>query len=293
MYIVIGANGFLGSYVVRSLVRNTDEEIIATYHGNEERLYYPRVNWMKLDVTSIDDIKHLAAFAENTAECKIFYFAACHNLDLVKREPEFARNINITALKNFLEIFADAQCLYFSSTDCVYGENTDDFPCYKENDPKSPVSEYGKQKLEAESLVTSRGFNAVRLPYMIGPSLLENKKHFFDSIVNETGSGKDFNLADGLWRSALDYNSVAEILVTLSFKKEVPQILNLCADESLSKYDVGLLIAKEHNLPLEHIIKTPEEEIMKLFFEKRTSSTAMDNSLLKSVLKIDKIKIKI
>lgn len=293
MYIVIGANGFLGSYVVKSLVKNTDEEIIATYHGKKESLYSPRVNWVKLDVTDIDSIKKLEQLVENTAECRIFYFAACHNIDLVKREPDFARSINITALKSFLEVFSDAGCLYFSSTDCVYGENTKDIKAFKESDPTCPVSEYGKQKLDAENLVKSYGFNVIRLPFMIGPSLLENKKHFYDNITEKTANGESFTLADGLWRSALDYESVAEILVKLSFTKNVPQTLNLCGDESLSKYDVGVMIAKKHNLPMEHIIKTPEAEIMKLFYETRTSSTAMDNSLLKSVLSVDEIKIKI
>ncbi len=293
MYIVIGANGFLGSYVVKNLVKSTDEEIIATYHSNSEKLYSPRVTWLKLDITSREDILRLEQIAENTAECKIFYFAACHNLDLVKREPDFARSINITALQNFLKIFKSARCLYFSSTDCVYGENTPEIKAFKEDDITCPVSEYGKQKLEAEGLVTSYGFNVVRLPYMIGASLLENKKHFYDSIVTETAKGKDFTLAHGLWRSALDYDSVADILIKLSLKKNVPSVINLCGDESLSKYDIGQMIAQKYNLPNEHIIKTPESEIMQLFYETRASSTAMDNSLLKSVLGVDEIKIKI
>lgn len=293
MYIVVGANGFLGSYVVKSLVTDTDEEIIATYHGSRENLYYPRVNWVNLDVTDAESVAKLEQLIENTAECKIFYFAACHNLDLVKREPDFARRINITALKGFLEVFSGAQCLYFSSTDCVYGENTRDIPFFKENDPTRPVSEYGRQKLEAEELVRSFGFNVVRLPFMVGTSLLESKKHFYDNIVEKAMQGQDFTLADGLWRSALDYESVADILVKLSMRKNVPHTLNLCGDESLSKYDVGALIAKKHNLPMKHIIKTPEAEIMKLFYETRTSSTAMDNSLLKSVLGVSEIKIRI
>lgn len=293
MYIVVGANGFLGSYVVRSLVSNTDEQIIATYHGKKENLYYPRVNWINLDVTDTSSIQKLAEIAENIAECRIFYFAACHNLDLVKREPELAKSINITALENFLEIFKDADCLYFSSTDCVYGENTDDIKAFKETDPTCPVSEYGRQKLEAEQIVRNFGFNVVRLPYMTGASLLENKKHFQDTIAEKTAEGQDFTLADGLWRSALDYGSVADILLKLSMMKNVPDTLNVCGDESLSKYDVGMLIAQKYNLPTEHIIKTPESEIMKIFDEKRTSSTAMDNSLLKSVLGVEEIKIRI
>ena len=293
MYIIIGANGFLGSYVLKTLVSNTDRRILATYHGKKESLFEGRVEWTKLDVTNEEDINNLAELAGDISDCSIFYFSACHNLDLVKREPEFARNINITALKKFLDTFKDAKNLYFSSTDCVYGENTEDIPCFKESDITSPVSEYGRQKLEAENLVTSYGFNVVRLPFMIGPSILENKKHFYDNIVEKTVQGEDFTLADGLWRSALDYESVADILFKLTNKENVPQILNLCGDNSLSKYDVGVLIAEKHNLPMKHIIKTPEAEIMKLFYEVRTSSTTMDNSLLKDVLGIDEIKINI
>lgn len=293
MYIVVGSNGFLGSYVLKNLVGNTDERIIATYHGNEEKLFADKAEWYKLDVTNADDINRLADLAGDVTDCRIFYFSACHNLDLVKREPDFARNINITALKNFLEAFSGAKAFYFSSTDCVYGENTADIPSFKESDVTSPVSEYGRQKLEAEGIVHKYGFNVVRLPFMTGPSILENKKHFYDNIVEKTRAGEDFTLADGLWRSALDYESVARILIKLCNTDNVPQILNLCGDESLSKYDVGVLIAGKHNLPMEHIIKTPESEIMKLFYETRTSSTAMDNSLLKSVLGVDEIRINI
>lgn len=291
MFIVIGANGFLGSYVTDALVRNTDGRIIATYHGNEENLHSDRVEWTKLDVTNQNDIDNLVRLAGDITKCNIFYFSACHNLDLVKRDPDYARNINVTSLENFLKAFKNAENLYFSSTDCVYGENTTEYPLFSENDPTLPVSEYGIQKLEAEKLVRSYGFNVVRLPFMIGPSLLENKKHFYDNIVEKTMQGQDFTLADGLWRSALDYRSVAEILVKLVSIIDVPQTLNLCGDESLSKYDVGVLIAKKNNLPLKHIVKTPEAEIMKLFYETRTSSTAMDNSLLKSILGVNEIKI--
>lgn len=291
MFIVIGANGFLGSYVTDALVRNTDGRIIATYHGNEENLHSDRVEWTKLDVTNQNDIDNLVRLAGDITKCNIFYFSACHNLDLVKRDPDYARNINVTSLENFLKAFKNAENLYFSSTDCVYGENTTEYPLFSENDPTLPVSEYGIQKLEAEKLVRSYGFNVVRLPFMIGPSLLENKKHFYDNIVEKTLQGQDFTLADGLWRSALDYRSVAEILVKLVSMIDVPQALNLCGDESLSKYDVGVLIAKKNNLPLKHIVKTPEADIMKLFYETRTSSTAMDNSLLKSILGVNEIKI--
>ena len=63
MYIVIGANGFLGSYVTDSLVRNTDGRIIATYHNNEEKLFSDRVEWVKIDVTDKENPDKLVDLA--------------------------------------------------------------------------------------------------------------------------------------------------------------------------------------------------------------------------------------
>lgn len=293
VYLVVGANGFLGSYVLKNIISGCDDSIIATYHGEFPSDSCDKITWIKCDVTSPDDIVNLKGFISDVTECRIFYFAACHNLDLVKREPEFAESINVTALGNFLDVFRDAKCLYFSSTDCVYGENTAEFPIFKECDPLNPVNEYGRQKIGAEKLVLRYGFNVVRLPFMTGKSLLGYKKHFLDNVIDKASNGEKFTLADGLYRSALDYESVANLLFTLSRRDNVPQILNVCGDDKLSKYDVGEMIRERYSLPRENIVKVDESEIQKLFFERRASSTVMDNSKLKDFLKLDEIKMKI
>lgn len=291
MYIVIGANGFLGAYVVQSILEHTGEQVLAAYRDRPESFGGNRTEWIKCDVTDRDDVNRLFDKAGRIDECKIFYFAACHNLDLVKREPEFAKSVNITALENFLERFKNAKALYFSSTDCVYGENTDEFKKFREDDPKKPLNEYGRQKLEAEELVRRCGFSVARLPYMTGPSLLRHKKHFYDSIAEGAAKGEKFTLADGLRRSALDYKAAADILVKLINTENRPSVINVCGDRGMTKYDVGMMIAQNCKLPGDNIIKVPEAEIQKIFFEKRASSTLMDNSLLKSVLGVKEINI--
>lgn len=293
MYIVVGANGFLGSYVLKKLIESSGEKIIATYHGEKPFDESGQIIWVRCDVTSDEDINNLKLTAGNICECKIFYFAAAHNLDFVKREPKAAEKVNITALDNFLEKFKEAKCFYFSSTDCVYGENTDERPLFKESDDLLPVNEYGRQKARAEELVLSRGFNVVRLPFMTGKSLLKYKKHFLDNIIDKASNGENFTLADGLYRSALDYDSVADILVTLSRTVNVPKILNVCGDDKLSKYDVGEMIQKQYSLPAENIVKVSEAEIQKIFFERRASSAVMDNSKLKDFLNLKEIKMKV
>ena len=293
MYIVIGANGFLGSYMLKTLSEKNDGSIIAAYNSNIERIGNDSVTWTKCDVANADDILALRKYAGDISDCTVFYFAACHNLDNVKRNPEFARNINITSLANFLSIFSGAKQLFFSSTDCVYGENTQEIKSFKESDTRMPVNEYGRQKFEAEELVRKYGFNVVRLPFMVGPSLLQHKKHFYDDIIKKARNGEKVTLADGLVRSALDYASVSDILYMLSKINEVPSTLNLCGDDGLTKYDVGLMIEKKYNLPHENIVKVSESSIQKFFFEKRASSTVMDNSLLKSILGVERIPLNI
>ena len=128
---------------------------------------------------------------------------------------------------------------------------------------------------------------------MTGKSLLGYKKHFLDNVIDKASNGEKFTLADGLYRSALDYESVANLLFTLSRRDNVPQILNVCGDDKLSKYDVGEMIRERYSLPRENIVKVDESEIQKLFFERRASSTVMDNSKLKDFLKLDEIKMKI
>lgn len=293
MYLVVGGNGFLGSYVLKNIVESCKEKITATYHGEKPFENSEPITWVRCDITSPEDINRLRLTIDNITDCKIFYFAACHNLDLVKREPKFAESVNITALSNFLDAFQDAKSLFFSSTDCVYGENTEDRPLFRESDPLRPVNEYGRQKVRAEELVLKYGFHVVRLPFMTGKSLLKHKKHFLDNVIDKASNGEKFTLADGLYRSALDYNSVAALLVRLSQSENVPQILNVCGDDKLSKYDVGERIRERYSLPQENIVKVSEEEIQKLFFERRASCAVMDNTKLKEFLNLDAIQMKI
>ena len=71
MYIVVGANGFLGSYTLRSIVNSTDEKIIATFHSKEEALFPDRVEWTSLDITDINSIRNLRSIQqENTPDVK-------------------------------------------------------------------------------------------------------------------------------------------------------------------------------------------------------------------------------
>ena len=85
-------------------------------------------------------------------------------------------------------------------------------------------------------------------------------------------------------RSVLSYMQTARIIYSLSKLDCVPNIINICADEELSKYEIGLAIAKKLAISPD-LVKAISEEQGKAFFkDARASFAAMDNTLLKKLL---------
>lgn len=287
MILVVGS-GFLGSYVLKSFSELTDETLVGTFHTQRSQPNIQRVEWIKLNVADPADIARLADKLKGE-KLTVFYFAAVHNIDFIYNHPDEARQINVTALQNFLDSSNNIDKLFFASTDCVYGENING-ELLTESSELNPVNIYGIQKHEAEMIVTSHGFTCVRLPFMLGPSLT-NKPHFYDTILKSLSEGKSVEMIDGMVRSVLGYRQTARLLYELSLlpREELPPVINIAGDEHLTKYEIGLRLASKIGARQSLIKKISEEEGRKFFKDARASSSAMDNTLLKKLLNKDKI----
>ena len=293
MYIVIGANGFLGAYFIKNILDKTQDNILAVARTIPQGKFDPRVTWVSCDVTvpaKVEDLNrnYFAASADN----KIIYLAAYHHPDLVEKNPRVAWDVNVTALSRFLNTAENVKCLYYPSSDSVYGESVEQY-VFSENDALNPVNRYGVHKCVAERLVTGYGYNVVRYPFLIGPSLLKEKKHFYDAIVENITNGHPMEMFKDSYRSALSFNTAAGIVVELieSGRQDIPQILNICGDDALSKYDIGLMIAEKLQVPSELIRPISILDNSGVFEAKRASSTLMSNKRLKDILGISEIKL--
>lgn len=140
-----------------------------------------------------------------------------------------------------------------------------------------------------------RGFgcNVVRYPFLIAPSLLRHKKHFYDEIVETLQAGKPMKMFADSMRSSLDFGTAASLLVRLMerYTPQLPKTLNLSGDEDLSKYDVGLMIAKKHGLDASLVIPVSADETEGIFEAKRAKSTLLDNRRVKQALGLKEIHI--
>ncbi|MCH5198704.1 MAG: NAD(P)-dependent oxidoreductase [Oscillospiraceae bacterium] len=288
MILVAGA-GFLGSYLIKYLSENTDENILAVSRNISSLPVFPKTRYFECDMGNQSDVSALAERCGGE-KLTVFYLAAMHSVDRLFLHPDEGRKINIDALSAFLKTVPDIEKLFFASTDCVYGENPPGTGKFMETDRALPINEYGRQKLEAEKIVRSYGYTSVRFAYMLGKSLI-SRPHFYDNIAQSLSRSEPVYMIDGMVRSSLSYKTAAELLAKLSFLPagELPSTVNLCSDGEYSKYDLGLYIARGLGFSSELIKKISEKEAESFFKEKRASRIVMDNSLLKTLLGIESI----
>ena len=286
MYLIIGANGFLGSYLLRQIKRRTDEEVIAASRHIPSAADTD-VAWIRCDITQESDITDLKRRTEGK-RLRIIFLAAYHNPDLILQNPGTAWRINIAALAMFLNYFNEFECFYYSSTEVVYGNSSG--KALTERSPLSPVSRYGQLKALAEHIVLAAGGNIVSFPVLMGPSLLPDRKHFYDRIVETLKAGQHVSMFYDQRRSMLDFATASECLVALMQNSEArdERIVNISGDEALSKYEVGLRIAQKHGCDSSLILPLSMKE-SDIFTELRANETVLDNGLLKRLLKRDSI----
>lgn len=294
MYLIIGAGGFLGSYLIKNILAETEDNILATDMFVPSAPSSDRVQWKKCDITSREDLQNLNEEVKASDHLKVVYLAAYHHPDKVLQNPRLAWNINITALSEFLNTIENIETLYYPSTEVVYGQGVEGHK-FTENDPLNPSNRYGEHKTVAERMVNVAGFNVVRFPVLMGPSLALGKKHFYDEIRQTLEQGNDIEMFTDNLRSMIDFDTAARMVVRLI---ETPsarsaKIVNIAGDEALSKYEFACRLAAKYNLDKKHIIPISMDDDNKIFTAKRSKETLLDNSLLKQLLNLSELKIKI
>ena len=290
MYTVVGANGFLGSYIIKNILEMTDEHILAVCLPPVEE-DTDRVKWVPGDISDPAFVEFLnKTYLSKSAHNKIVYLAAYHHPDLVEKNQRLAWDINITSLSRFINSVDHLDRFFYPSSDSVYGESVNGYR-FKEDDPLKPVNRYGHHKCAAESIVTEYGYNIVRYPFLIAPSRAPGRKHFYDTIVSTLLAGKPIEMFKDSLRSALDFDSAARLMIQLMESGPVPQKLNVCGDEDLSKYDIGLRIADKLRVSRDVVVPISIENAEGIFEAKRASSTLMDNGLLKKTLDLKEVRL--
>ena len=147
----MGASGLVGSALLRTLGGSS----VGTYRSR------PRPGLRPLDASDARSVTRLLEEAEPTV---IFFPAANPDVDWCEREPERAERENLEPLRTLLAVAPGASIIAYSSDYVFDGANGP----YLEGDGVSPVSVYGRIKVELERLVLGAGGTVIRTTGVFG-----------------------------------------------------------------------------------------------------------------------------
>jgi dTDP-4-dehydrorhamnose reductase len=291
MFVIIGASGYLGSYLIKNIIDGTDDKVIATYNSSNQENIKPfdRVSWVKLDISDSASVDRFCKTElRDGVEYKFIYLASYHHPDQVEKNPRKAWDVNTASLDAFLcKAKSNIHSLYYASTDSIYGESINDY-IFVEGDAYNPVNKYGRTKAVAEQIVLMHGFSVVRYSLLMGPSII-SKKHFFDIIVESLKSKKDIDMFIDSSRSVISFDAAAYFTILLlqrHYKKQ--DIINITSDSQLTKFDIAMKLAKKLSLD-DRFIKAVSVASQDNFGSKRAKNTLISNKKLKNILEKDNI----
>lgn len=176
--VITGGAGFIGSHVVRRIVKNYPEYHIynldcLTYAGNLENIAdiqdEPNYTFVKGDITDADFIN--ALFQQHQFEA-VIHLAAESHVDRSITDPLSFVKTNVIGTMNLLnaakEIWHnnyDGKRFYHVSTDEVYG-TLGETGLFTETTPYAPNSPYSASKASSDHFVRAYG-ETYGLPYVI------------------------------------------------------------------------------------------------------------------------------
>lgn len=158
---VIGGSGFIGSEVMKTLVKNKIETI--SYDLIQSSTIGENNRWIRADILELPSLERV--FFEYQVDT-IIHLVGLPTVNYCEKNPRFSFLLNVMSVQNALEAMrmADIKKVIFASSAAVYGYHRG--KPVKEKDPTSPSDIYGYHKLIAEQTVKSY-YDSYGIDYVI------------------------------------------------------------------------------------------------------------------------------
>ena len=237
---------------------------------NSHNIKLSGIKVVKADLTDKKTVDDLFAAIQPDG---VIHTAAVAVPGYCQQHPEETHKINVSASIHLVQNCASRKIPFvFTSTDLVFDGNKGD---YKETDPVSPVNKYGEQKAIAEEKIMDLYPEAAicRMPLMLGESG-PVATSYLQSFLECVKQGSDQKLFIDEYRSVLGGKSAAQgLFLALN---QLTGIYHLGGRDKISRYDLGLMLARIFNLPEANIIPTKLEGLQ--FSTPRSPNVTLDNS---------------
>lgn len=222
--IVVGGNGYLGSFLVKAL-KELEANVFIISRDCE-----PSNSQFIVDITNFDETKNII---QKIKPDIVYHLAAniSRNRDFAIYEKMAAVNVQgtLNILKSLEDI--DAHFIFTSSSE-IYGNNESPF---HENQVPKPVSPYSLTKINAEMLIQTyctnhqKKFTNLRVFNFYGENMPE--EFFIPQMINSLKNGKDFMMTKG--EQVRDFLYVSDVVSALILSAQntnaYGETMNVCS----------------------------------------------------------------
>ena len=244
--LVIGARGFLGTFFVNRS-RNMYEVVRADRTRTSEGTDV---------VIDIADEASVDAGMEETRPDLVVLLAAISDIDLCERKPEMAIAVNMRGPEHVANACArqDARLL-FTSTGAVFDGLKQG---YSEEDTPTPLSVYGKTKVQAEGVIAQLVPSAVtvRVSLVLGRTGKQGTNSLMDNLSRRWKAGEAVSASVLESRNPIDAGTMSSWMLELLSDENNHGIFHTGATEAITRYELAKAVAKQMNVPAELV--TPE-----------------------------------
>lgn len=232
-YLVIGAAGLVGSHLMTAL---RDRGAMGTYHRT------PTPGGRPLDVT---DAAAVRALVRDVRPDAILLAAADAYVERCEREPAETRRVNVEGTRHVADAAAEAGAglAVFSSEYVFDGARGE----YTEDDAVAPLNEYGRQKVEVESIARTVPRHLVcRISGVFGAE--PSRKNFVLQLVDALRAGRTFRVPSDQTITPTYAPSLAAAVVGL-LDLGISGTIHAAGPERVSRDDFARRTARAFGLP--------------------------------------------
>lgn len=279
--LVLGAGGFIGSYLYREYNKSFDYKIIPVYSNNNSNN-----NLLKCDIRNYDLLKDI--FFKNRPYCTI-NLVTCPSSACEENQKK-AREINVNGIMNIADMCKRFNSrLIHLSTDMIYSGEKDTY--YDLNDKPDPVSIYGKTKLEGEKIIekTCDDYVIIRSALILGLSI-NSKITFVDWMLKKVFAFEKIPLFVDQIRTPIVINDIISVIYSL-INSDFKGTILAAGNNRLNRVEMGKMLLASINKEFDHIKEISVDTVNKEFTLQKNLS--MDNSSMKNIYKNPLTDIKI
>jgi UDP-glucose 4-epimerase len=152
--LVIGGAGFIGSVLVKEMLRDNIEIIVIDKLslGSADFIDITKVEFHQININNTDQV--LEVLSDRDVD-EVWHLAANSDIPAGVEDMNVDLDDTFMSTVSILKIMKEIKCkkLYFASSSAVYGFNKNRL--YEDIGPLLPISNYGAMKLSSEALISS------------------------------------------------------------------------------------------------------------------------------------------